>query len=308
MTFAPIALFVYNRPAHTRQTVEALLKNELAGESDLFIFSDAPKSNEQAEAASEVRQYIRQISGFRSVTIIERESNFGLSRSIIDGVTKLCEEYGLVIVLEDDIVTSPHFLRFMNDALEMYKDDNQVMHISGATYPIGRMEVETFFFRVPLCWGWATWDRAWRHFRKSDDVMLKFDSIMRKNFTFNETYDSWVQLELNKKGKINSWFVYWYAVLFQRGGLALFSGKSLVKNIGMDGTGVHCGKSNNYDMELTTSAIQLMPISLNESEEAAIRHENYFRKIYPRAPQLYIRIIRKARRAIGRLVRAVRSD
>jgi hypothetical protein len=306
--YAPIVLFVYNRPAHTRQTVEALQKNALAIDSNLIIYSDAPKKPEAAEAVREVRAYLREIAGFKSVKVIERDKNWGLANSIIDGVTSVVNECGRVIVLEDDLVTSPHFLKFMNDALEMYKSDDRVMHISGATYPIKSMEGGTFFLRIPLCWGWATWDRAWQHFRKNDDVMLKFDREMRKDFTFNDTYHSWKQLELNQNGSINTWFIYWYATLFLRGGLALFPGKSLVKNIGMDGSGVHCGANTNYDMELSISAIQLMPISVNESEEAVIRHESYFRKIYPPAPPLHIRIYRKVRRAIKWLARTIRSD
>jgi len=150
---APIALFVYNRPVHTRRTVEALLKNALAKESDLIIFSDAPKNPEAAEAVSNVREYIRTITGFKSMNIVERETNFGLARSIIEGVTMLCKEYGRVIVLEDDLITSPYFLQFMNDALDTYSNEDKVMHISGSTYPIGHMKDETFFLRIPLCWG-----------------------------------------------------------------------------------------------------------------------------------------------------------
>jgi hypothetical protein len=306
MTFAPIALFVYNRPAHTRQTVEALQKNDLSGDSDFFIFSDAPQSHLQIEAVSEVREYIRQIDGFKSVTILERETNFGLARSIIEGVTKLCEEYGRVIVLEDDLVISPHLLRFMNDALDMYEAEDQVMHISGATYPIEAMDDETFFLRVPLCWGWGTWDRAWRHFNKANDVMSKFDYQMRRDFSFNGSYHSWRQLESNKRGLINTWFVYWYATLFIRGGLALFPGRSLVKNIGMDGSGVHCGVDTVYDVEPSVTAIELVPIPIRESMNAVIRHENYFRKIYPQSP-LYIRGFRKVVREMGKMIRVFRS-
>jgi GT2 family glycosyltransferase len=114
---APIALFVYNRPWHTRQTVEALKKNELASESELFIYSDAPKNGKAKEKVKEVREYIKTIDGFKKVTIIERENNWGLADSIIDGVTKIVNEYGKIIVLEDDLVTSPYFLKFMNEAL-----------------------------------------------------------------------------------------------------------------------------------------------------------------------------------------------
>jgi len=304
----PIALFVYNRPMHTRQTVEALQKNHLSLDSDLIIFSDAAKSEVQAEAVKDVRQYIHQIDGFKSVKVVERETNFGLARSIIEGVTKLCEKYGRVIVLEDDLVTSPHFLQFMNDALHMYEAEDQVMHISGATYPTERMEEETFFLRVPLCWGWGTWDRAWRHFRKNDDVMKKFDRKMLREFSFNHTYNTWEQLKANKSGLISTWFVYWYAALFLRKGLALFPGRSLVRNIGMDGTGVHCDESNYYDMEPATTEIKVFPIPIEESREAVIRHENYFRKQYAPPPSIILRIIRRVGRVVRNLSRSSRSD
>jgi hypothetical protein len=300
MTFAPIALFVYNRLSHSRQTIEALQKNSLSRDSDLFVFSDAPKSAAQTEAVREVRQYIRQIDGFKSVTIVERETNWGLARSIIEGVTTLCEKYGRAIVMEDDLVTSPHFLKFMNDALDIYKHENRVMHISGSTYPIENIEDETFFLRVPLCWGWATWDRAWHHFRKSNDVMLEFDRKMRKDFSFNHSYHYWNQLESNKKGLINTWFIYWYATLFLRKGLALFPGKSLVRNIGMDGTGVHCGVNRGYDFELTASTVNVLTIPLVESAKAVRLHESFFLRDMPRH-SLHARICGKIFRIIKKL-------
>lgn len=295
MISAPIALFVYNRPLHTRLTVEALRNNDLSKDSDLVVFSDASKSADQAEGVREVREYIRQIYGFKTVAIVERETNFGLARSIIDGVTRICEEHGRVIVLEDDHVTSRYFLRFMNDALDIYAHEDRVMHISGSTYPIGDMGCETFFFRVPLCWGWGTWDRAWRHFRKSSDVMLKFDRKMRRDFSFNNSYHYWEQLEANDKGLINTWFVYWYATLFLRKDLALFPGKSLVKNIGMDGSGVHCGIDHDYDVEPSASAVNVLPILLRESEEAVRRHESFFQSVMPRQhlhTRIYYKMVR----------------
>lgn len=306
-SFSPIALFVYNRPSHTLLTVEALKKNDFAKQSDLVVFCDAAKTAAQTDAVREVREYVRQIVGFKSVSIVERVTNFGLARSIIDGVTRLCEEYGRVIVLEDDLVTSPYFLQFMNDALDMYEHEDQVMQISGFTYPIERMEEETFFLRLPLCWGWATWNRAWIHFRKSDDVMLKFDRKMRRAFSFNNTYHFWRQLELNKKGILNTWFVYWYAAVFLRSGLTLYPGKSLVHNIGMDGTGVHLMTTNSYDVELATSAVRVVPILCKESEEAVNLHEKFFKKDYQPPPSIPIRIVRKARREFKKLLRVIRS-
>jgi acetyltransferase-like isoleucine patch superfamily enzyme len=293
MNFAPIALFVYNRPAHTRRTVEALLKNELAEESELIIFSDAPKSSEQAEAVNEVRQYIRQIDGFKSVTIVERETNFGLARSIIEGVTKVVNESGRIIVLEDDLVTSPYFLDFMNAALDTYQNNEKVMHISGSTYPIESMESETFFLRIPLCWGWGTWSRAWSKFDNDISIMARFNKKMIKTFNFNNTYPYWEQLVLNRSGKISTWFVFWYANVFLSEGLTLFPSRSLVRNIGFDESGTHCNSSSDYDVNLSTVPVRVDELTPVESKVGFERHEKYFNKLKLMRPNLIKRIIQK---------------
>src|SRR3989339_698479 len=133
---SPIVLFVYNRLEHTRKTIEALQKNELAKDSELFLYSDGPKNEENIKKVNEVRKYINSIDGFKKVKIVEREINFGLARSIIAGVTDIVNKYGKIIVLEDDIVTSPYFLTFMNDALCLYENEEKVMHISGYFFPV----------------------------------------------------------------------------------------------------------------------------------------------------------------------------
>lgn len=145
MSYTPIALFVYNRPHHLRQTVESLLANPEARESKLFVFSDGAKDAKDTRSISEVRQYINQISGFSAVHYLERDENYGLSRSIISGVSQVCGEYGRVIVLEDDMVTSSHFLKYMNDALSLYEQDERVISIHGYVYPVTVPLPETFF-------------------------------------------------------------------------------------------------------------------------------------------------------------------
>lgn len=245
MKLAPIALFVYNRPAHTRQTVEALQKNEFATESELFIFSDAPKKPEAAAAVSEVRQYIRTISGFKSVGIIERDRNWGLANSVIDGVTRLCDEHGRAIVLEDDLLTSTYFLRFMNEALARYQDAPQVMQISGYMFPV-KVESgsETFFLPFTTSWGWATWQRAWKYFDPSAAgyQALKNDRAKRKAFDLEGEGGYCKMLESQLRGEIDSWAIRWYLSVFMHNGLVLYPSQALVENTGFDGSGTHCGK------------------------------------------------------------------
>ena len=202
MILAPIVLFVYNRPSHTQQTVEALQKNELASQSELFIYSDEAKNEDARKSVDEVRSYIDNIDGFKKVMIIERDKNWGLANSIIDGVTKIVNEYGKIIVLEDDLVTSPYFLRFMNDALEFYKDEKKVWHVSGWNYPIETEDLgDVFLWRLMNCWGWATWSDRWSYYEKdTDKVINEFTKEDINRFNLDGAENFFSQVTTNKKG------------------------------------------------------------------------------------------------------------
>lgn len=283
MEYSPISLFVYNRPTHTRQTVEALQKNMLATESDLIIFSDAPKNNDATGAVGEVRKYIKTITGFRSVNIFEREENFGLAKSIVEGVTLVVNKYGRIIVLEDDLVTSPYFLRFMNDALDAYQDEEKVMHISGYVFPIENEGLpETFFLRTTSCWGWATWDRAWKHFSKEPKKLLKeFTQQKIDHFNMDGAYDFWAQVKQNESGTINTWAVFWYASVFQFNGLCLHPVFSMVNNIGHDGTGENCRQGSDFCSVLASSPVHYFEKNIVESAFAHTRTKEFFYCIKP---------------------------
>lgn len=270
MTLAPIVLFVYKRQWHTKQTVEALQKNELANHSDLFIFSDGPKSEKDIDNVKEVRDYIKTIDGFKKINIIEREKNWGLANNIIDGVTKIVNEYGKIIVLEDDLVTSPYFLKFMNEALEMYKDEEKVWHISGWNYPIEADGLgDIFFWRVMNCWGWATWVDRWKHYEKNiDEITNEFTKKDIKRFNLDGVENFWGQVIANKKGKINSWAIFWYAVIFKNNGLCLNPTVSFVQNIGLDGSGIHCGKNDIFISNLNNKRDVLFEKNVDESQTA----------------------------------------
>lgn len=247
MTCAPVALFVYNRPDHTRQTIEALLANPLANQTPLHVFSDAPRNESASLAVAEVRSYIRSIAGFKSVTIIERETNFGLARSIIDGVTALCEECGRVIVMEDDLITSPHFLSYMNDALTRYEHEDRVMQIAGYMYSINlELEEDALFLPFTSSWGWATWERAWRLFDAAGAGCQRLleDQSLRRAFDLNGKYGYFRMLESQLRGETDSWAIRWYLSVFLMNGLTLYPKKTLVGNLGFDGSGVNCVASS----------------------------------------------------------------
>jgi hypothetical protein len=263
---APVALFVYNRLWHTQQTVEALKRNEPAAESELFVFSDGPRTEADREKVRAVREYLKTIDGFKEVTVIERDRNLGLAQSIITGVTGIVNRYGKIIVLEDDMVTSPYFLRFMNEALEFYKDEAKVISIHGYIYPVKARLPETFFLRGADCWGWATWKRGWDLFEPDGRKLLN-ELRARKlthGFDFDGAYGYTRMLEEQIKGKNDSWAIRWYASAFLQDKLTLYPGRSLVCNIGADASGTHCGISTMYDTEVTGKPVSIESILLAE--------------------------------------------
>jgi hypothetical protein len=280
---APIALFVYARPAHTRRTVEALRENALAAESDLVIFSDGPKTQEAAAGVRAVRDYIRTVSGFRTVRIVERETNWGLAKSIIGGVTELCERRGRVIVLEDDLVTSTYFLRFMNDALARYEAEETVMHVSGYMFPVNPAGLPpTFFLRTASCWGWATWQRAWRQFsRQPARLMEEFSAADIRRFNFDGAYDFWDQVRKNASGRIDTWAVFWYATIFRAHGLCLHPASSMTNNIGHDSSGQHRIDSGQFQTELAAGPVTKFEACIAENALAYARLRDYFFSIRP---------------------------
>jgi hypothetical protein len=272
MSPAPIALFAYNRPEHLNLTLRALRANPLARSSELHIFSDGPKHAGDAHAVEQVREVIRHITGFARVHVRERSENFGLSKSVIDGVTELSVTYGRVIVLEDDLVVAPGFLTFMNQALDRYEGDARVMQVSGYMFPVERPKrlESTFFCRVPTSWGWATWDRAWRLLERDSSrlVGLLRDKARQDMFNIGGAYPYFEHLELHAEGKMDVWGVRWYASMFVSDGLCLYPSRSLVRNIGMDGTGIHCSRSAVFDVALSGQDAWRFPETIEESHIA----------------------------------------
>jgi acetyltransferase-like isoleucine patch superfamily enzyme len=251
MPLSPIVLFVYNRPDHTRQTLEALSANELADQSTLYIFSDGPQYGALEEDLAQVeavRDVLRLQQWCKEVAIVESEYNKGLADSIVSGITEVVNRHGRVIVLEDDIVTRKGFLRYMNEALEMYADDDRVMHVSGMIYGTPRSGggEGTSFLRILSCHGWATWKRAWDHYCHDVQELqarLRAQHISPSQFDIEGGAHFYKQLQANLRGDLYTWAVRWYASWLTAGGYALFPHRSLVTNTGHDGTGVHSGAS-----------------------------------------------------------------
>ena len=295
--YAPVLLFVYNRPAHVRRTVEALRANLLAAESDLYVYSDAAKDESSLEAVREVRAYVRHIDDFRSVTVVERPQNWGLARNIIDGVTTHVNRAGRVIVLEDDLITAPYFLTFMNDALEAYKDEPRVGHIQACDFTQDPSLPDTFLIRWTGSWGWGTWARAWKHFNPDGRALLD-ELLARKldrTFDFDGTYGYTRMLRRQIEGKNNSWAIRWNASLFLRGILSLNVGRSLVQNEGFDGSGTNCGGGGLYASNLYMKRLEVVPIFPVEENASARRA---YVRYYARTNSFWAKAVRRIKRTL----------
>jgi hypothetical protein len=217
--------------------------------------------------------------GSRSVTVIERQTNYGLAHNIIEGVTVVSSRYGRVIVLEDDIVTSPHFLSFMNAALNKYVDESHVWHISGWNYPIDPAGLdEAFLWHVMNCWGWATWADRWQHFTKNPQRLIDTWSKNKiRKFNLDGGHDFWNPIIANHQGKSNTWAIFWYSTIFEHQGMCLNPSSSLVRNIGNDGTGENCRDHDPYNIETLSKEITQFPICCEESMLAVQRTKLFFR-------------------------------
>lgn len=287
-------VFAHRRPDHLRRTLDALAQNHGADQTDVTVICDGPRRPDEVPACNAVSREAEQVRPFNSITIERRESNFGLARSIIDGVSRMLARHERVVVLEDDIVTSFAFLTYMNDALERYSTDDRVISVHGYSFPT---EIEKpFFLKGADCWGWATWRRGWKLFNPDGELLLQRlrELALTDAFDFGGYYPYTRMLEDQIAGRNDSWAIRWYASALLADKLTLYPGRSLVRNIGTDGTGTHGGLTDRFEGDLAKKAPDLSSLVVVESAAARAAFERYFRErdarspVRPRGPRIEI--------------------
>jgi hypothetical protein len=259
---APVAVFAYKRPDHLRRALQSLAANSQAARSALYLFCDGPRQQGDEPAVARTRAVAREQRWCREVHIIEQPQNLGLARSIISGVTDLCQRYGSVIVVEDDLELSPYFLDFMNESLQCYRDEPRVMQVSGYMFPVPVPSArETLFLPLTTSWGWATWERAWRHLDREAGVESPIlrDPRQRRAFDLHGAYAYSAMLQAQQQGQIDSWAIRWYHTVFACQGLVLYPAHSLVRNSGFDGSGSHCGTSAHFLGDVACKPVRPSP-------------------------------------------------
>lgn len=268
---APVALFAYRRPDHLARTIAALRANPEAGSTVLYVFADAAR-DEAAEAdVAAVRATIADIEGFAEVHPVYRKRNLGLAGNITSGVSHVLARHEHLIVLEDDIVVSEHFLRYMNEGLALYRDEPRVGSLSGYAYPTAADIAETYFIRGADCWGWATWRDRWQHFEPDGrNLLAELDAKgLSHAFDLDGAMAYRAMLTDQIEGRNDSWAVRWHASCILQGLLILYPGRSLVRNIGNDGSGTHAIQATGaFDGEISRSPIRHGGIVIEENAAA----------------------------------------
>ncbi len=283
---APIVLFVYNRPWHTKQTIEALKKNEFAKDSVLYIFSDGPKNKEDELKVKEVRKYVNKISGFKNIEIIENKENLGLANSVIKGVTKIVNKFGRVIVLEDDVASSKSFLIYANFLLVKYENDNSVFSITGYNPPPNLMKIPNNYpYDIYFCPRagsqiWATWKDQWNKvdWKVKDFNEFRKNKNLQKKFNFSGA-DKTNMLIRQMEGEIDSWAIRWDYAHFKHHAYCIYPVKSYINNIGHDGSGTHSIKSrrNKFIQDtLNNNSIPKLPSKIELNNQLM----KNFKKVY----------------------------
>lgn len=300
MVLTPIILFVYNRPGHTQQTVEALQKNDLAAESDLYIFADGAKT-ENDEKVNKVREYIKTISGFKSVTIFEKERNCGLANSVIAGVTEIINKFGKVIVVEDDLVTSRYFLKFMNEALDFFENDGKIFSVSGYNYSSFVMPIPSSYKKdIYLSYrhgstGWGTWINRWKKvdWETADFAELVNNKELQNVFNRGGA-DMSGMLKAQMEGRIDSWAIRFDYSLFKNSCFNIRPIKSLVKHIGSDNSGTHSSRADEKILSVNLDDNFMPKIETVEPNKTILKN---FRRVFD-PPQRY-----SIRRFIGKILK-----
>ncbi len=293
---APIILFVYNRPEHTKKTVESLMSVSSAFDSVLYIFSDGAKNKDDEAKVLQVRNFIKLISGFKKITIAERGKNLGLANSVINGINEVFRQHDKAIVLEDDLVFSKSFLTFMNAALDKFQNVENVFSISGYNFPINiptDYKYDIYLSQRASSWGWATWKDRWL---KADWNVSDFNSFIKdKNAVkkFNEGgADLTRMLKNHIEGKIDSWAVRWSYTHFKNNAFCVYPVKSKVQNIGMDSSGLHSIITDKFYVDLDTSDDQEnMKTDIYPDERILKNFEKFFK--FALHERLYWRIKRR---------------
>lgn len=282
----PIVIFAFNRPVILKETLSALKANVGIKEHTLIFFCDGPKENsspEQLDKIMQVKQLAESIDWCKQVVINTKDKNVGLANSLVGGITEVLKKYEAIIVLEDDIKTSPFFVKYMIDALTIYKNDENVISISGFNFPFNdpTCSEETFFLRGANCWGWATWRRGWKIYENDGQILL--NNLVISDLTYQFDYDgNYIYSKMLRKtiADNHSWAVKWHASAYLKKKLTLYPKNSLTENIGIEGTNVKTRNSMIFGEITNNQPVLNFTQIISENFLMREKFVNHFKKYF----------------------------
>ena len=278
--YSPIVVFAYNRKYHLEMTINALLTNKESNFSDLYIFCDGPKSIDQNDVL-EVRNYVKSIIGFNKIHINYRDENHGLAKNVISGLNYIFSIHEKAIIIEDDIVVSDSFLKFMNDLLNEYREEKKIFSISGYNYPIKISQkylYDIYFFERFSSWGWATWKDRWNeiNFDLNSNELI-FNNKKLQNQFQKGGKDLYYMLLDQVNNKINSWAIRVAYHCFKEKYLNIYPINTKVNNIGHDNSGTHCSTSNKWSIvTFNISSKGLLPPKIQTNKKISRKLKIFF--------------------------------
>ena len=296
-----VVVLAFNRPDHVKRLMGTLEQNAEFPELPILAFVDGPRNEHDQWLIEEVVNVLT--TARPDALVIQQTSNLGVAKSVTGAVTAALDSYDRVIVVEDDLEVSPYFLRFMTEGLETYEKDPRVISIHGYTIPMKNIPTSTYFLRGSDCWGWATWRRAWKHYRNDAGQMIRElrDNDPKNGFTFSRSSNHLELLQLADAGEIDSWAIRWHAATYLWGGLTLHPSRTLVRNGGMDGSGRHSGSTEIYDSELADGPIR---VEEGPAEPCALAYREY-KKFYRRRSRS--KRVRKAKTVLDQIIKNLRT-
>jgi hypothetical protein len=286
-SYAPIAVFAFNRPLHLRQCLASLEENPEINHSEITIFVDGPRSDKERKTVSEVLEVARNFADRIPAEIIFSEENMGLAESVINGISHVLATNSRIIVVEDDLIVSKYFLKYCNDGLDKYQKTPEVASIHGFSYNLGTSVKEPYFLRGADCWGWATWKDRWEHLEQDSHKLLKQlkDMGLEGSFDLDGAYPYTRMLERQARNEISSWAIRWHASMYLANKLSFFPVQSMVMNTGTDGSGTHSGSTKNFEINFSNQQVILPNLIVGEStvaRNALIKFLRRTHRIYPK--------------------------
>lgn len=279
-SLAPIVFFAFNRPEHTIRALNSIKNCKESRNSRLFVYCDGPRNKESLKEVKETIEIVEKLDWCCEVKVYKNKSNNGLANQIVRGVSEVVNDYGKVIVMEDDLEISTGFLDFMNKGLIKYESTENVYSICGYLFPMDQSIEKPFFSRLVSSWGWATWKRAWDSYDHDLKTLSKYIDTeeLEKQFNLDGCYNFSNQISLNLREVKNTWGIRWYLSVFKENGLSLFPNKSLLKNRGFDGSGVNCNSENEFYSDDIATSVIIPDQKIEEDIKIREKIKDYFSK------------------------------